>query len=164
YYQFEDNFDDSSGNGHHGVASGTPTIEVDPVRGNVLRIPDSGNHGVNIDTVVPYADSPKETSFTMMAWYKRSVELTGDFRYVVNLGANGNNPILTLGVRDDRLVSYIESDEPAPNGDQVDVYGDSIIEGGASAWEDWHHMAVVYDRTTDLAHTWVDGVYDGSTD
>ncbi len=164
YYQFEGNFDDSSGNGHHGVASGTPTIEVDPVRGNVLRIPNTGDHGVNIDSIVPYPDLPAGTSFTVMAWYKRSVAVTGNFRYIVNLGQNADNPILTLGVRENRLVSYIESDQPGGNLDQVDVYGDTVIEGGAGAWQDWHHLAVVYDRTTDWAHTYLDGVYDGSTD
>lgn len=165
YYQFEGNFEDSSGNGHHGVASGTVTIENDPVRGNVLRIPDTGNNGLNIDTIVPYADSPAQSDFTLMAWYKRSADVTGDFRYVINLGANGDNAIASLGVRSvGSIASYMETNLAGSNTDQVNTFGGTAIEGGAGVWQDWHHLAVVYDRSADMAHVFLDGVYDGSTD
>ena len=170
YYTFEGNLDDLSGNGHHGVFVGDAAIVVDPERGNVLQIPNTGHtHGVNINTVVPYAAAPAGTSFTLMAWYKRSVDTTSDFRYIVSLGANGNNPLVSLGVRSsDTIASYSETDHAqAPtqgNFDQVDVFGNTAIEGGAGAWQEWHHLAVVYDRSTDWAHVYLDGVHDGSTD
>src|SRR5690606_19366959 len=124
----------------------------------------SGTHGVNIDAVKPIPNFPAETSITLMAWYRRSADPGGEYRYVVNLGQNGDNPIATLGVRaNDTLTGYIESDMPGGNSDQVNVFGQTTIEGGASAWSEWHHLAIVYDRTTDIASTYVDGVFDGAT-
>ena len=63
----------------------------------------------------------------------------------------------------DRVVSYSETNLPGSNTDQVDVYGQTTIEGGISAWREWHHLAVVYDRSVDMAHIYLDGVHDGST-
>jgi hypothetical protein len=83
-YNFENNLLDSSGNGHHGVFMGNASIIVDRVRGNVLNIPNDGAlHGVNIDSVVPIPDFPAETSITLAAWYKRSGDPGGEFRYVI---------------------------------------------------------------------------------
>jgi hypothetical protein len=164
-YDFENNLLDSSGNGHHGVFIGSASIVVDPVRGNVLNIPNNGaDHGVNIDATIPIPNFPAQTSITLSAWYKRSADPGGDFRYVVNLGQNGDAPIATLGVRAaDTVTGYIESNLPGGNTDQVNVYGTTTIEGGAAAWQSWHHLAIVYDRSNDLAHTYLDGVHDGAT-
>src|SRR5690606_6178096 len=71
HYQFENNLNDSSSNGHTGTFVGTTSIVNDPVRGNVLNVPESGNQGVNIDTVVPIPDFVANSSITLTAWYKR---------------------------------------------------------------------------------------------
>jgi hypothetical protein len=164
-YNFENNLLDSSGNGYHGAFMGSASIVVDPVRGNVLNIPNNGlDHGVNIDAIKPIPNFPAQTSITLSGWYKRSADPGGEYRYVANLGQNGDNPIATLGVRgSDTVTGYIESNLFGGNSDQVNVYGSTAIEGGASTWRSWHHLAIVYDRSTDLAHTYVDGVHDGST-
>ncbi len=164
-YEFENNLNDSSGNGHHGIFMGNASIVSDPTRGNVLNIPSTGgDHGVNIDVIKQIPNFPAQTSITLTAWYKRSADPGGEYRYVVNLGENGDNPIATLGVRQaDTITGYIESNLPGANTDQVNVYGTTAIEEGAAAWQSWHHLAIVYDRATDMAHTYLDGVHDGST-
>lgn len=162
-YEFEGNLNDSSGNGHTGVFVGTTSIVNDPMRGQVLNIPQTGNQGVNINTINPIPQFAANSSITLMAWYKRDAvtPITGDYRYVVDLGQNGNNPIASLGIRiNGRITSYIETDEPTPNGDQVDVIGQTAVEGNAAQWAGWHHLAVVHDRSDDLARVYLDGVLD----
>lgn len=164
-YEFENGTNDSSGNGHHGVLIGTTSIVNDPVRGMVLSVPETGNQGMNIDTVVAIPNFAANSSITLAAWYKResTTSLGQNFRYVIDLGQNGNQPIASLGIHSsDTIVSYIESDEPTNNGDQVNSFGNTVIEGGADTWANWHHIAVVYDRSTDLASIYLDGVLDGT--
>src|SRR5690606_37121539 len=70
----------------------------------------------------------------------------------------------SLGIRElDTIASYSETNLPGSNSDQVNIFGATTIEGGAGAWSNWHHLAVVYDRATDLAHTYLDGVLDSSS-
>jgi hypothetical protein len=162
-YLLDGNFNDSSGNGYNGIAWGTPTFENDPTFGTVLRIPDVGDNGVDLHGPNPFPNFAANTSITLMAWYKRTSAPTGDFRYVVNLGQNGDNPIATLGVRGNhQIASYIESDQPGGNADQVNTFGTTVIEGGAAAWSSWHHLAIVYDRVTDIASVYLDGALDAT--
>jgi hypothetical protein len=51
YYEFEGNYDDSSGNGHHGTPVGTLGFETDPVRGEVLSLPGGSNQFVEVGAV-----------------------------------------------------------------------------------------------------------------
>ncbi len=166
HYAFDGNANDSSGNGHHGVFVGDSGIVDDPVRGQVLNVPSTGDQGVNINTVVPIPAFEPNTSITLMAWYKRVSPTApgGDFRYVIDLGQNGNWPIASLGVRaNGNIASYIETDEPVSNGDQVNVFGTTVIEGNAPTWTSWHHLAIVHDRSDDIARVYLDGVLDGTT-
>ena len=163
-YEFEGNLDDASGNGHTGTIVDNAMIVDDPQRGMVIDIPD-GTSLVNIHSTVPIPAFAPQTSITLAAWIKRmDTENIGDnFRYAINLGANGDNPIVTLGVGgNDTIISYIETDQPGGNLDQVNVFGSTRIEPGVDPWEHWHHLAVVHDRSTDLAHTYLDGSLDNT--
>ena len=78
------------------------------------------------------------------------------------MGQNGDYPIASLGLLPDgSLHSYIESDQPGYNYDQVPVTGDVVESGVFGAW---HHIAVVHDRVIDIATTYIDGVAGPKTD
>jgi hypothetical protein len=167
-YEFEGNLDDSSGNGRHGVAGSAngagsfPQLVNDPQRGQVLQTNADGSSFVNMSGTVAIPNFAPQTSITMAAWVKRTHRQdASNFRYIMNLGANGNSPIATLGIHSNGYIAaYTETDEPVNNGDQRDTFGSVVIEGNAAAWTSWHHVAVVYDRATDIASTYVDGVLD----
>ena len=166
HYDFETGFNDLSGNGHTGTPSGdTPPVRTDdPTKGWALDLTGtSANAFLNIDSTVAIPDFPAETSITLAAWVKRTAGEAGAFRYVINLGADGDNAITTLGVRQDgSIASYAETDQPGGNLDQVNTFGTTLIEDSAATWTDWHHLAVVYDRSTDVATVYLDGKVDGT--
>ncbi len=152
---------DSSGNGHNGIIVGGAKIVTDPVRGQVLRNVAGGSVDLfNVPNPIP--NFAANSSITLAAWVKLKVASTGNYHYVLQLGQNDDYPIASLGLLPDgSLHSYIESDQPGYNYDQVPVTGDVVESGEFAAW---HHIAVVYDREIDVATTYIDGMAGPKTD
>jgi|GEM_PF-3967453 len=99
-----------------------------------------------------------------MAWAKQSENPGSDYAYILQLGKNGDHAVASLGIQQDgRVLSYCETSQPGMNLDQVTSRSDRAVEAG-DAWADWHHLAVVYDRTVDVATFYVDGVVAGAND
>ncbi len=165
HYTFEGNTHDISGNGHHGTMAGGVSLVNDSRRGNVL---DCTNGFVDIHLTVPLPAFAANTSITLAAWVKQQTKSdgSGNYNYIIQLGSNGDNPIATLNIlASGGLNGYSETDQPGSNADQVAVTSSVPIEAGApAAFADWHHLAVVYDRTTDTGYTYIDGVQSGTTD
>ena len=165
FWEFEDAaggvIEDSSGNGYNGMIVGGAEVVTDPVRGQVLRNVTGG--GVDLfDVPNPVPDFAANSSITLAAWVKPEAASTTNYDYVIQLGANGDNPIVSLGIgTDGRLRSYSETDQPGGNADQVNLASDSVVEEGA--FVDWHHIAVVYDRVTDTGRFYIDGLADSAT-
>jgi hypothetical protein len=65
-YEFDGNYDDSSGKGHHGTPVGALGFETDPVRGQVLDLPGGSNQYVNIGGVGISGTMPR----TICCWAK----------------------------------------------------------------------------------------------
>lgn len=159
-YTFEGNANDVSGNGHHGIIIGDASIIDDPDRGRVLR---NVNGRVNIHSTTMIPSFPANSSITLAAWVKREVRESGNYNYVIQVGRNGDNPIATLNILpNDRLRGYIETDLPGTNTDQVSVTSGLVVEA-SSAFVNWHHIAIVFDRSIDIAVTYIDGVSRGTT-
>jgi hypothetical protein len=154
---------DSSGNGYNGMVVGGAEVVTDPVRGQVLRNVAGGSVDLfNVANPVP--GFAANSSITLAAWVKPEATPLTNYDYVIQLGRNGDNPIVSLGVTNDgRIASYTETDQPGGNLDQVNVFS-GAVEGGNTVFESWHHIAVVYDRATDTATTYIDGVADATTD
>ena len=167
FWEFEDAdggvIKDSSGNGYNGMIVGGAEVVTDPVRGQVLRNVTGGSVDLfNVPNPVP--GFAANSSITLAAWVKPEATPLTNWDYVIQLGRNGDNPIVSLGVTTDgRIASYTESDQPGGNLDQVNVFS-GAVEGGNTVFESWHHIAVVYDRATDTATTYIDGVADATTD
>ena len=167
FWEFEDAdggvIKDSSGNGYNGMIVGGADVVTDPVRGQVLRNVAGGSVDLfNVPNPVP--GFAANSSITLAAWVKPEASSLTNWDYVIQLGRNGDNPIVSLGVTTDgRIASYAETDQPGGNLDQVNVFS-GAVEGGNTVFESWHHIAVVYDRATDTATTYIDGVADATTD
>ena len=162
-YTFEGNFNDVSGNGHNGTisATGVGSIINDPERGMVFS---NTSAYVDIHSTTPLPALAAQTSITLTAWVKQTAVATSPYAYILQVGNNGDSAIASLGVlADQRVASYSETDQPGTNADQVYTYSDGPVEAGA-AWESWHHLAVVYDRSTDIATFYIDGVAAGTND
>ncbi len=154
---------DSSGNGYNGAIAGGAMVVADPVRGQVLRNVTGGSVDLfNVPKPIP--GFAANSSITLAAWVKLEATPLTNYDYVIQLGRNGDNPIVSLGVTTDgRIASYTETDQPGGNLDQVNV-SSGAVEGGNAVFESWHHIAVVHDRATDTATTYIDGVADATTD
>ncbi len=167
FWEFEDAaggvIEDSSGNGYNGMIVGGTEVVADPVRGQVLRNVSGGSVDL-FDVPNPVPGFAANSSITLAAWAKPEATPLTNYDYVIQLGRNGDNPIVSLGVTTDgRIASYTETDQPGGNLDQVNVFS-GAVEGGNAVFESWHHIAVVYDRATDTATTYIDGVADATTD
>ena len=140
---------------------GGAKIVTDPVRGQVLQnVPGGSVDLFNVPNPIP--NFAANSSITLAAWIKLKVASTSDYHYVLQLGQNDDYPIASLGLLPDgSLRSYIESDQPGYNYDQVPVTGDVVASGVFAAW---HHIAIVYDRATDIATPYIDGVAGPTTD
>ena len=165
FWEFEDAaggvIKDSSGNGYNGVIVGGAGIVADPVRGQVLRNVAGGSVDLfNVPKPIPAFAA--NSSVTLAAWVKLEAASTGNYQYVIQLGSNGDFPIVSLGILPDgRIRSYSETDQPGGNADQVNLTSGSVVEVGA--FVNWHHIAVVYDRVTDTAKFYIDGLADNAT-
>ena len=160
-YTFEGNAVDVSGNGHDGIIFGDAQIVDDADRGRVLR---NVSGRMDIHTTKPIPAFAANSSVTIAAWVKREVRESGDYNYILQLGRNGDSAIVTMNILPDgRVRSYIETDMPGMNTDQVAVTSTKTVETD-SAFASWHHLAVVHDRSTDKATVYIDGIAGGQTD
>ena len=165
HWEFEDSTGgayttDSSGNGHTGSFKGGAAVVTDPVRGKVLSLSGlkSSNDRVDIDSVKNIPDLLAHRSLTLAAWIKRNTDASaGDIHaYVICLGASEDNPIMSLGINDSNrlLTGYIEGDGGK---DQVEVIGDTAVVNG-----EWTHVAITYNRLSNQAITYVNGLAQAS--
>ncbi|MBN1911075.1 MAG: LamG domain-containing protein [Pirellulales bacterium] len=179
HYEFNDlgatdNLADTSGNGHVLIQSETAgggQVVYDADRGsNVLLNPNGSSYQITAGAAGSL-DFPAETSFTLAGWFKQEAsDSTSAYIYALMLGYNGSEPIVTLGFkRDGTIVSYIETDYGdyigTSNKDQMDIYtapGTMVLDANY-AFDGWHHVAVTYDRTIDIATIYLDGVAQQTT-
>ena len=159
---------DSSGNGHLGRLRGETEIVSDPERGQVLRVGGpTGSGRVDLDSVTPIPDLLAHRGLTLALWVKRDPYNAsqhpdptlgpGDLVGALSLGVGGDHPIASIGVNNSGgLTGFIEGDGDA---DQVHLRSaDGLVVDG-----EWTHLAVTFDRGTDLARFYVNGVQVGGS-
>jgi hypothetical protein len=117
-----------------------------------LNLVGTSRQYVNVGTGINLA----KTSFTVMAWAKRST--TAGKQWVIGYGTNSTDKALVLGFRDNDHVTcaFFNDDLDTKN------YPDA---NGTFADTNWHHLACTYDAVTRQRVVYVDGVgwkYDGS--
>lgn len=153
------------------LTSGAGQIVYDADRGgNVLYQPATSAYEMAQGTPGSL-DLPAQSSMTLAGWFKQeSSASTSLYIYALMLGYNGSEPICSLGfLRDGTIVSYIETDYGdainASNKDQMNVYTapGAIVLDANYAFDAWHHVAVVYDRSSDIATIYLDGVAQQTT-
>ena len=154
------------------LTSGAGQVVHDADRGsNVLYQPSNSAYEMAQGDAGSF-DLAAETSITLAGWFKQEsmASSTGLYIYGICLGYNGSEPICTLGfLGDGTIVSYIETSWGdgigVSNRDQVNVKSDpGAIEYDANyGFTDWHHVAVVHDRLTDIATIYLDGVAQATT-
>lgn len=154
-YSFEGNLEDVSGNGHHAVQVGSGgTVIDDPVRGQVFS---NTSSYLDLEGTAALPHFPANSSITLTAWAKQAADPGSNYAYIIQVGQNGDNPITSMGIHPDgRIISYAETSQPGGNLDQVNSYSSVSVEAGDD-WAHWHHLAVVYDRTTDIVTFYIDG-------
>ncbi len=140
YYQNDPN--DSSGNGHHGNLRGDAAFIDDPVRGMVLSLDGSGDY---MDLVEPKTaadlgidgNSPK----SMTAWvYTRAFNDGGIF----DVGAHSNGQEFCLRTM------------PTQNLWRIQYYGSYDIDFNYDSLNKWLHFALVHDG--DYTRMYVNGI------
>ena len=160
---------DSSGNGHLGLLRGEAEIVRDPERGDVLRLggPTGGAGRVDLDAVTPIPDLLAHRGLTLALWVKREPYTAGrspdptlgpgDLVGALSLGVGGDHPIASIGVNNTGgLTGFIEGDGDA---DQVHLRSaDGLVADGV-----WTHLAVTFDRGSDVAKYYVNGVQVGGS-
>jgi hypothetical protein len=102
------------------------------------------------------------TSFTVMAWAKRST--TAGKQWVIGYGTNSVGKALVLGFRDNDHVTCAFFGNDLDTAAGVDPDGTSF--SGKFADTNWHHLACTYDAATRTRIVYVDGKgwkMDGST-
>ncbi|MDQ8206030.1 metallophosphoesterase [Coraliomargarita sp. SDUM461003] len=161
HYTFDDNYNDASGNDHHAsLSGGTGSIVTDNERGLVFSPEDASYLDLEATTPIPHF--PANASITLMAWVKQTAAQVSNYSYILELGQNGDSPIASLGIMPDgKFVTYSETSQPGGNLDQVNSYSDNAVET-AGTWASWHHLAAVYDRSTDVVTLYVDGAVAGT--
>ena len=150
--QLDGNFDDSSGNGRHGIAMGNPTFVAGKI-GQAISLDGMGDY-VNITDykgVLVDADNVQQP-FTIACWFKT----TGDGEMVTWGESNPAGHRMTFRVSEGRLRTE---------------HGGGNIQGNITCNDgQWHHAVVTIARgaavSTPGAGLWLDGVFDlrASTD
>lgn len=185
---FEDSSVDITGNGHHGVEAGSFLAfngDLDPLanllgndseRGGVYSYTsvehfydwenggDPNNNRLNLEAIKPLPNLPADTGITLMAWIKREAvniapnqESRVEFSSVIQIGECGNFPIATLALNaEGQVAGFIEG--VGVDDAQVFVEGDTFVTPN-----EWHHLAICYDRVGDIATTYVDGMPQSSS-
>jgi hypothetical protein len=134
HYEFEGNYDDSSGNNHHGTPVGTLGFENDPVMGQVLSLPGGSNQYVNVGGVGISGTMTRTIACWAKADHTSIPDWTLIFGFTTVGGGNGSHfNIGSLG---------------GPGGVGAHVWGweETIFTDEESL--DWHHYAMSYDGTT----------------
>ena len=146
-YAFENNADDSSGNGHNGTAVGSPTYVNGPAgKGMAIQFTGAGGQYVDLGTFNPSAMSGK-LSVCLWANWKGA---TGQYQGLI---AKRNYWAA------DQMMWQIEANNAAGalTFSRTDVYpasGNPILAVG-----EWAHVAVTFDKTT--ARFYVNGTMTG---
>ncbi|WPJ97917.1 LamG-like jellyroll fold domain-containing protein [Coraliomargarita algicola] len=161
HYTFTDNYADISGNEHHAALSGgTGSIVSDIERGSVFNTDGASYLDLEAETAIPHF--PANSSITLTAWVKQIDHPGSNYTYILQLGQNGDQPIASLGIMPDgRFVTYSETSQPGGNLDQVNSYSEEAVEA-TNTWTSWHHLAAVYDRSSDVVTLYVDGAVAGT--
>ncbi len=147
-WSFDGDANDSSGNGNDGVFMGGANIVTDPERGQVLSLDGDGDY-----ILVPDSNSLDigTLDFTLWAWVKadtgynyRSIiwkgnDVSGISWYELRFGKNGE---IKFFLDNGPVIKYGESENNSFDDNQ------------------WHHIAVVFDRDGG-AQIYVDGIADG---
>jgi hypothetical protein len=141
HYEFEGNYDDSSGNNRHGVPIGAGiAIETDPIMGQVLSMPGGDNIFVEVGSVGISGNDPT----TIACWAKADTVDIPDWTLVFGFtgtaaGGGGSGSHFNIG-----------SLGWGPGGVGAHVWGwEETIFTDQEAL-DWHHYAMTYDGTTIL--------------
>ena len=138
-YTFEGNYEDSSGNGHHGTVVGNfgTTIAQDPIRGQVLSLPGGDDQFVEVGSVgisgtMPRtiacwakADDTNIPNWTLIFGFTGQADASGGSGSHFNIGSLGG-----------------------PGGIGAHVWGWEETMVSDEDGLDWHHYAMTYDGTT----------------
>jgi len=148
HWSFDGDANDSSGNGNDGVFMGDANIVTDPERGQVLSLDGDGDY-----VLVPDSNSLDigTSDFTLWAWVKAD---TG-YNYRSMIWKGNDAPAISwfeLRFGKDGEIKFFLDDGP------VIKYGES--DNDSFDDNQWHHIAVVFDRDGG-AQIYVDGIADG---
>ncbi|MFH2028140.1 MAG: LamG-like jellyroll fold domain-containing protein, partial [Nanoarchaeota archaeon] len=154
YYDFENNADDKSGNGHHGTAKNGVTFSSGKI-GDAANL-DGINDFIEIDDSTIF-DFPNQ-DFTITAWVKTT---STDARSIIAKGTSNLNGgwgiYLGYGSTPGQIVYNWG------NGGVSAIYGGTLINDGQ-----WHHIAIIITTSTSLtnnndAKIYIDGIIQGLT-
>ena len=163
YYQFEGDYADSSGNGHHGTAVNDVSIVYDAVRdSNVLNLPGTGDYvelGGGKDPCGPNTWADLNEPITVAAWIQ--ITTPGGWQAVITKGESAWR-LQT----DEDMGAYFGCTGLDEGSEEWGVYvsgGDYVSDG------QWHHIAGVYDPNYDGDNTgkmflYVNGVVEDTAD
>lgn len=97
--------------------------------------------------------SPGTSSFTIELWIKRTTAL-GSYHGLLHMGTwtvDNSFGIITED-NDERLIARVQDD----NSNTAEIWFGTETDGAND--QNWHHIAVVYDKETDLMSGYIDGV------
>jgi len=141
HYEFEGNYDDSSGNNRHGVPIGAVAIETDPMMGQVLSLPGGTNDEPSIFVEVGSVGISGNDPTTIACWSKADTVDIPDWTLI--FGFTGT----ATGEGGDGSHFNIGSLGWGPGGVGAHIWGweDDIFTDEESL--DWHHYAMTWDGT-----------------
>jgi hypothetical protein len=147
-YSFENNVDDSSGNGHHGTILGTPTYVDGPAgKGKALLFPGTPGSAVDLGTFNP---SEKTGMLSVSLWAKWN-GLSTQWQGLIGKRNNWNTTDTMWQIEANQtsgVLSLGRYNISVGSGNQVLKVGE------------WTHIAVTFDKTT--ARFYVNGTQTGS--
>ncbi|MHC4694158.1 MAG: LamG-like jellyroll fold domain-containing protein, partial [Planctomycetota bacterium] len=134
YYEFEDNYNDSSGNERHGTPVGTLGFETDPVRGEVLSLPGGNNQYVLVGAVGINGTMPR----TIACWAKADHTSIPDWTLIFGF--------TTAGGGCDSHFNIGSLGGPGGVGAHAWCWEETIFSDEEAL--EWRHYAMTYDGTT----------------
>jgi hypothetical protein len=151
HYAFDNNYQDSSGNGHHGTAAGAGIgFAADPERGTVLDISGALEQYVEVADNAGFAFG---AGFALSAFVKLTAFPANGWGGSV-VSKEQNNAGFNLRTRTNQ-----------PNFQFVDTatnYYDLTIGGTPITLNKWHHMLGNYDKASGVMNFYFDGVLAGT--
>jgi hypothetical protein len=115
-----------------------------------LNLVGTSHQYVNVGTGINLA----KTSFTVMAWAKRST--TAGKQWVIGYGTNSTDKALVLGFCDNDHVTCAFYNDDVDTVNATDPNGTFV--SGTFADTNWHHLACTYNATTRQRVVYVDGI------